>query len=239
MKVDVLVAGVSAAVRPLQKATSTIPIIMAAPVDPVGNGFVMSLAHPGGNTTGLASSADDSAPKQVDLLFTAVPKLSRVGVLVNPLNPSSFAMSARAEAAAKNANLFVISVPARNAEEIESAFATFVSERIQAVIVTADALFFVRREQLARLALRDRIASISPQGEYAKAGGLMSYGESLEEFFRRAASFADKIFKGAKAGDLPIEQPTRFNLTINRRTADALGLAIQPQLYIFADEVIE
>ena len=132
-----------------------------------------------------------------------------------------------------------MSVEARNPQEIEAAFAAFVSERVQAFISAGDALFFAQRRQIAELALKSRLPSMFSQREYAAAGGLMSYGENLSEFFRRAASFVDKIFKGAKPGDLPMEQPTRFNLVINRKTADALGVAIPPQLYIFADEVIE
>jgi putative ABC transport system substrate-binding protein len=128
---------------------------------------------------------------------------------------------------------------ARNQQEIENAFAALARERVQAVMVSPDAFFFGQRQLLADLALRNRLPSVFGQREYAEAGGLMSYGESLEEFFRRAASFVDKIFKGAKPGDLPIEQPTKFHLVINRKTADALGLIIPPQLYIFAEEVIE
>jgi putative ABC transport system substrate-binding protein len=130
-------------------------------------------------------------------------------------------------------------IQARNPQEIEDAFAVLAKQNVAAVMVANDAVFFVQRQQLAQLALSNRVASIFPLREYAAAGGLMSYGESLREFYRRAASFVDKIFKGAKPGELPIEQPTRFNLAINRKTADALGLMIPPQLYIFADEVIE
>jgi putative ABC transport system substrate-binding protein len=212
---------------------------MAYSTDPVGSGFVASLAHPGGNTTGLASSSDDSSPKQLELLATAVPKLSRAAVLLNPGTPTSSAVLKNAEAAAQKAGIVVVSMEARNQQEIENAFAALARERVQAVMVSPDAFFFGQRQLLADLALRNRLPSVFGQREYAEAGGLMSYGESLEEFFRRAASFVDKIFKGAKPGDLPIEQPTKFHLVINRKTADALGLIIPPQLYIFAEEVIE
>jgi putative ABC transport system substrate-binding protein len=133
----------------------------------------------------------------------------------------------------------IVPVEARNPQEIESAFAEFDKQRVQAFIVAGDAVFFTQRRQIADLALRNRLPSMFSQREYAQTGGLMSYGENLSEFFRRAASFVDKIFKGAKPDDLPIEQPTRFNLVINRKTADALGVTIPAQLYIFADEVIE
>jgi putative tryptophan/tyrosine transport system substrate-binding protein len=239
LKVDVIVTGSPLAVRPAQQATTTIPIVMAYSTDPVGNGFVASLARPGGNTTGLAGSSDDSAPKQLELLTTVMPKLSRVAILTNPHNPNSAAVMKSAQSAAEKVGLLVVPVEARSLQEIENAFAALAKQSIAAVMVGLDAVFFVHRQQLAQLALDNRLASMFAGREYAAAGGLMSYGESLREFFRRAAPFVDKIFKGAKPGELPIEQPTRFNLVINRKTADALGLTIPPQLYIFADEVIE
>jgi len=234
-----IVTGSSPAVRPAQQATTTIPIVMGYSTDPVGNGFVASFAHPGGNTTGLAGSADDSSPKQLELLATIVPRLSRVAFLKNPQSPSSLTVMKSAESAAEKAGLLVVPVEARNPQEIDDAFAALAKQIVAAVMVGTDPMFFVQREQIAQLALRNRLASIFQLREFVAAGGLMSYGESLEEFYRRAASFVDKIFKGAKPGDLPIEQPTRFNLVINRKTADAIGLTVPPQLYIFADEVIE
>jgi putative ABC transport system substrate-binding protein len=239
LKVDVIVTGSAAAVRPAQQATTTIPIVMAYSTDPVGNGFVASLARPGGNTTGLAGSSDDSAPKQLELLTTVMPRLSRVAILTNPHNPNSAAVIKSAQSAAEKVGLVVVPVEARSLEEIEDAFAAIAKQSIAAVVVGLDAAFFVHRHQLAQLALDNRLASMFPVRDYAAAGGLMSYGESLRDFYHRAASFVDKIFKGAKPSDLPIEQPTRFKLVINRKTADALGLTIPPQLYIFADEVIE
>ena len=239
LKVDVIVTGSAAAVRPAQQATTTIPIVMAYSTDPVGNDFVASLARPGGNTTGLAGSSDDSAPKQLELLTTVMPRLSRVAILTNPHNPNSAAVIKSAQSAADQVGLVVVPVEARSLEEIEDAFAAIAKQSIAAVVVGLDAAFFVHRQQLAQLALDNRLASMFPVRDYAAAGGLMSYGESLQDFYHRAASFVDKIFKGAKPSDLPIEQPTRFKLVINRKTADALGLTIPPQLYIFADEVIE
>ena len=239
LKVDVIVTGSAAAVRPAQQATTTIPIVMAYSTDPVGNGFVASLARPGGNTTGLAGSSDDSAPKQLELLTTVMPRLPRVAILTNPHNPNSAAVIKSAQSAAEKVGLVVVPVEARSLEEIEDAFAAIAKQSIAAVVVGLDAVFFVHRQQLAQLALDNRLASMFPVRDYAAAGGLMSYGESLRDFYHRAASFVDKIFKGAKPSDLPIEQPTRFKLVINRKTADALGLTIPPQLYIFADEVIE
>jgi putative ABC transport system substrate-binding protein len=239
MNVDVIVTGSSPAVRPAQQATATIPIVMGYSTDPVRSGFVASLAHPGGNTTGLAGSGDDSSPKQLELLATIVPKLSRVAYLTNPQSPTSVTLMKSAQSAAEKAGILLVTVEARNPQEIDDAFAAMAKQDVAAVMVGTDALLFIQRQQIAQLALRNRLASIFQLREYVVAGGLMSYGESLEEFYRRAASFVDKIFKGAKPGDLPIEQPTRFNLVINRKAADEIGLTIPPQLYIFADEVIE
>jgi putative ABC transport system substrate-binding protein len=242
LKVDVILLGATPAVRPTQQATRTIPIVMGYSTDPVGNGFVASLAHPGGNTTGLAGSSDDSTPKQLELLATVVPGLSRVAVLTNPDSPLSSAVIKSARSAAQKANLLVVTAEARNPQQIEDAFAALAKQSVRAVMVGDDAVFYVQRQQLAQLALGNRMASIFSLRAYAVAGGLMSYGDSLREFYRRAASFVDKIFKGAKPGDLPVEQPTQFKLVINRKTAAALGLTIPPQLYelyVFADEVIE
>jgi len=237
--IDVFVLATGAAIRPVQQATSIIPIVMGYSTDPVGNGFVASLARPGGNTTGLASSGDDTSPKQVELLTTIVPNLSRIGFLVNSGNPNSSTVLTSVQAAARLAGLVVVPVEGRNRVEIEGSFARFSDQQVGAIMVGADATLLLQRRRIAELALQNRLPSMFVNREYVEAGGLMSYGENIKEFFRRAATFVDKIFKGAKPGDLPIEQPTKFNLTINRKTADALGLTIPPQLYIFADEVIE
>jgi ABC-type uncharacterized transport system substrate-binding protein len=237
--VDVIVSGVTAALRVLQQATTTIPIVMAYSTDPVGNGLAATLAHPGGNTTGLAGSSDDTSPKQLELLATLVPGLSRVGLLGNPNGSTYSPVLKSAQDAAKKAGLSVAPMEARNPQEIQNAFAAVAKERMRAVMVASDAIFFAQQQRIAELALENRVPTIFSQREYAEAGGLLSYGENLADFFRRAASFVDKILKGAKPGDLPIEQPTKFNLVINRKTADALGISIPASLYIFADEVIE
>ena len=236
---DVIVTGTTAAIRTLQRATTTIPIVLAYSTDPVGNGLVASLARPGGNITGLSGSSEDTSPKQLELVASVVTNVSRIGLLGNPASPVYADVRKSAQTAAQKVGLTLVSVEARNLQEIDRAFADLNNQRVQAFIGAADAVFFTQRQQIAELALRNRLPSMFSQREYAQAGGLMSYGENLSDFFRRAASFVDKIFKGAKPGDLPIEQPTRFNLVINRKTADALGMTIPPQLYIFADEVIE
>jgi putative tryptophan/tyrosine transport system substrate-binding protein len=239
LKVDVIVTGVSAAVPPLKAATSTIPIVMAYSIDPVGNRFVASLAHPGGNITGLASSSDDTAPKQLELLATVVPNTSRIGLLGNPSNTTYPSVLKTAQGAAQKTGLSLVPIEARSPQQIENAFAAFARERVPAVMFAGDAVFFEQRQRIAELALANRLATMFSQREYAVVGGLMSYGENVADFFRRAAPYVDKILKGANPGDLPIDQPTKFNLVINRKTADTLGVTIPPQLYIFADEIIE
>jgi putative ABC transport system substrate-binding protein len=240
LRVDILFTALAAAVRSLQQATHSIPIVFVSISDPVGLGFITSLAHPGGNTTGLAGSFDDTSPKRMQLLLTAAPGLARVGLLQNPDNSSSSLPNLRAaQEAAHQAGLSLILMDARSPEEIDHAFAALGNAGVQAVMVGGDALFFRMRQQIAELALKNHVPSISPQGEYARAGGLMSYGEDLADFYRRGASYVDKIIKGASAGDLPVEQPTRFHLVINLKTAKTLGLSVPPRLVAIADEVIE
>ena len=239
LRIDAFVLGTPAAIRAVQEATRTIPIVMGYSTDPVGNGFVASLAHPGGNTTGLASSGDDTAPKQLDLLATIVPHLHRIGFLANPDNPNYYPVLRNAKSAAQQGGYIVLPAEARTSQEIESAFRTLANERVGAVMAISDALFFANRRQIAELALKHRLASMFVQREYAAAGGLLSYGENLRDFYRRAATFVDKILRGAKPADLPIEQPTRFNLVINLKTAKSLGLDVPDKLLALADEVIE
>jgi len=239
LNVDVIVLGTPAAVHAVQQATSTIPIVMGYSTDPVRNGFVASLARPGGNITGLASSLDETVSKQLELLTTVIPNLSRVGHLSNPDNPTHGAVLPSAQASAKRAGVNLVSVTARNPPEIESSFATLSGERVGAVMVNTDAFFHTQRQRIAEHALRARLATIFPQQEYVEAGGLMAYGERLFDFFRRSAAYVDKIFRGAKPADLPVEQPTQFYLTINLKTANALGLTIPPTLLARVDEVIE
>jgi putative tryptophan/tyrosine transport system substrate-binding protein len=239
LNVDVIVLGTPAAVRAAQQATNSIPIIMGYSTDPVGNGFIASLAHPGGNTTGLASSLDEIISKQLELMVTAVPNLTRIGHLSNPENPNHIPVLTTVQASAQRAGLTLVPFEARNGQEIENAFALFTRERAGAVVVVPDAFFNTQRQQIAKLALSERLPTTFSQREYVAAGGLMGYGEKLFDFFRRAATFVDKIFKGAKPADLPVEQPTRFYLTINLTTAKALGLTIPETLLATADEVIQ
>jgi putative tryptophan/tyrosine transport system substrate-binding protein len=236
LKVDIFLLAASAAIRPVQRAVTTIPIVMGYSTDPVGNAFVASLARPGGNTTGLASSSDDTAPKQLELLKVAVPNVSRLGVLLNPNSPN-YPVLANAQAVAQKASLAVVPVHASSPQEIETAFSTFTREGTQAVLLVPDSVFNEQRRQIAELALAHRLPLMSANREYVEAGGLIGYGENIRDFLRRSATFVVKIFKGAKPADLPIEQPTKFELVINLKTAKTLGLTIPATLIALADEV--
>ena len=239
MNPDLILSTGTPAHHAMQRATRTIPIVAMADADPVGNGLAASLARPGGNITGMSTSAAELAPKLVELLTTALPKLSRIAVLANPGNRAHPPVLPRVEAAARKSGRHVFQVSASSSGDIESAFATMARERADAVLILIDGFFFQQRQQIAELALKRRLASIYPASGYAEAGGLMSYGADIIDNYRRAALFADKILKGAKPGELPFEQPTRFYLEINRKTASALGVKIPQELLMRTDKVIE
>lgn len=239
LKVDVIVSGSSQAISALQTATTTIPIVMATSGDPIGSGFVASLARPGGNITGLSNLFGDISPKQLELLLSMVPKLSRVAVLVNPVNPSNATILKNVQSAAQRVSVKVLPVEARTVQEIENAFAMMTQGKAEAVIVAVDAFFIQQQRPIADLAAIHRLPSVSGNREFTEAGGLMSYGSNLAEQFRRAATYVDKIFKGAKPSDLPVEQSATFEFLINNRTAKALGLIIPQSVLLRADRVIE
>ena len=239
MKVEVIVTAGTPPTQAAQRATSTIPIVTAAVTDPVASGFAASLARPGGNITGLSLIWVDLIPKQLELLKTIKPTLSRVAVLANSSNSSHPAILKSLQTAAQQFGVKVLPVDARTMEDIERGFATMTRERAEAVIIVGDPYFIGQRRQIVELAVKNRIPSIFPFREDVAAGGLMSYGQNLNDFYRRAATYVDKILKGAKPGDLPIEQPTVFELIINRKTAKALGLTISNELLLRADKVIE
>lgn len=238
LKVDVIVAVASAAIGAAQKATTTIPIVMATTGDPVGSGFVKSLARPGGNITGLSNMGGDTGAKLLDFLLTTVPKLSRVAVLVTPTSTTYRAISESVRAGAQNTSVKILIAEARTQEEIEPAFATMAAESAGAVIVGAAPLFAVHRPQIAQLAIKYKMPSIFGNRAYVEAGGLMSYGYKMTENYLRAAHYVDKLFKGAKPGDLPVEQPTTLELVINLKTAKALGITIPQSILVSADDVI-
>jgi putative ABC transport system substrate-binding protein len=239
LNVDVIVSAGTVTTIALQKATSTIPIVMANTLDPVGNGLVKTLARPGGNITGLSSLGGDIGGKHLEMLLSVAPKLSRVAVLLNPGNQSHPLVLKSIQSAALKTSTKILPLEARTAPEIENAFSAMTQGKAGAVIVARDGFFIRQSRQIAELALKNRLPSISERANYAEAGGLMGYGVSQEEQFRRAATYVDKIFKGAKPADLPVEQPTKFELVINRKTAKALGVTIPQPLLIRADKVIE
>jgi putative tryptophan/tyrosine transport system substrate-binding protein len=239
LKVDVIVAMSGAATQAAQQATRTIPIVMSLVNDPVGSGLVPSLAHPGGNVTGTSVISPDLLGKQLQLLKEVVPKVSRVAFLRHPANPASAANLREAEAAARVLGVRLQTLEARNPQEIDSAFAAMTRERAGALLIHADALFGNQRRQIAELATKRRLPSIQLTTEYAEAGGLMAFGPNLLDLERRAATYVDKILKGAKPGDLPVEQPTKFELLINVRTAKAIGLTIPQSLLQRADQIID
>lgn len=239
LKMDVIVADASPSIRAVQKATNTVPIVMGATGDPVGSGFVKSLAQPGGNITGLALMSSDVSAKLLDLLREVVPHLSRVGLLVSPTSSTYRAILDNIQSAAGKVGIEIVSVEARTPLEIESGFAAMVRSRSEAVIVGVTPLFVQQQDQIAELAAKHRLPSISGNRGYAEAGGLMSYGQNIADNFRRAATYVDKILKGAKPGELPVEQPTTFELVVNLKTAKGLSLPIPQSLLLRADEVIK
>jgi len=239
LKVDVIMALGPPAIVAAQKATTTIPIVVVTSVDPVGAGFVKSLARPGGNITGLSNLAGDISSKHLEMLLAVMPKVSRVAVLVNPANPAHAAMLKNLQAAAQKIGIKVLPVQAQTPQEIEGAFSMMSREAVGAVIVALDPFLIQQERQIAELAVKHRLPSIFANREYAEAGGLMSYGQNQLDIYRRAATYVDKILKGAKAADLPIEQPTKLELVINLKTAKALGLTIPQSLLLRADEVIQ
>jgi len=240
LKVDVIVAQSGAATQAAQQATRTIPIVMALVTDPVGIGLVPSLARPGGNVTGTSFMAPDLVGKQLELLKELVPKVSRVALLRHPTNPGSAPYLREAEAAARILGVRLQTLEARNSQEIDSAFAAMTRERAGALLIFPDALFGTQRRQIAELAAKRRLPAIhGGTPEYAEAGGLIAYSPNILDLERRAATYVDKILKGAKPADLPIEQPTKFELVINLKTAKALGLTIPQSLLQRADEIIQ
>ena len=239
LKVDVIVSAGTESTRAAQKATSTIPIVMSIAPDPVGSGLIKSLAQPGGNTTGLTTISSELGPKHLEMLLTMVPKLSRVALLMNPANVATAAALKRVQTATQTMRVKLLPVDARSPQEIESAFSIMIKEKAGAIIVMQDGVLNNQIRQIAELAAKNRLPSIFQRREYVEAGGLMSYGANQADLFRRAATYVDKILKGAKPADLPVEQPTKFELFINGKTAKALGLKIPQSLLISAEKVIE
>lgn len=238
-QVDVIVVAGAPTVAAAQKATTRIPIVIATAGDPVGSGFVKSLARPGGNITGLSDVASDMGFKLLDTLLSAVPGLTHVAVLLNPGNASHATFLTSIHEGARTVGAKILRLEARSEREIESAFSTMAKENVRGVIALADALFNSRQHQIAELAAKHRLPCISGFRQYVHAGGLMSYGPDFADNARRAAAYVDKIFKGAKPGDLPVEQSTRFELAVNLKTAKTLGIVIPGSVLVRADEVVQ
>ena len=239
LKVDVIVAGATQPVHAAQRATTTIPIVMTNHSDPVGSGLVASLARPGGNITGLTSITQELTAKRLELLKEAVPGVVRVAVLWNPTNQTHPGMLSDTEAAARALGVKLEIVEARNPDQFDSVFSAMSKARAEALLVLSDVTFWFHRTRIAELAAKSRLPATFGQREHVEAGGLMSYGPDLRDNYRRAATYVDKILKGAKPADLPVEQPTRFELLINLKTARALGLTIPQSILIRADQVIQ
>ncbi|MBI3527055.1 MAG: ABC transporter substrate-binding protein [Betaproteobacteria bacterium] len=237
-RVDVIVVGSTAAAQVAKRATSTIPIVLAIVADPIARGLVASFAHPDGNITGLSAMTEDLSAKRLQLLKEAIPRVARVAVLWNPDAPWHAKVIEQLKAAAPSLSIKLNFVPARTPEEFDAAFSAMRQAHAQALYVIEDAFFFGNRMTLLKLASKARLPIIYWVKEFAEGGGLMSYGASYGDLMRRSAGYVDKILKGAKPGDLPIEQPTKFELVVNLKTAKALGITIPQSILVRADEVI-
>ncbi len=239
LKVDVIVAAGTTAISPAKRATSTIPIVMAYSADPVSTGLVASLSHPGGNVTGLTEISPDLAGKRLELIREVVPRVTRVAVLWDGSRPANIDVLQEIELAARAFGVQLQSLEVRSANEVEGAFRAATQERASALIVPSGFLTTVQGSQIAALAIRSRLPSIWETSNYVDRGGLMSYGPSLLDLHRRAATYVDKIVKGRKPADLPVEQPTKFELVVNLKTAKQIGLTIPPNVLVRADKVIK
>jgi putative ABC transport system substrate-binding protein len=239
LKADVIVADVTPAIQAAMRGTSTVPIVMAIAADPVGSGLVPSLAHPRGNVTGLSLMLPEISAKRLQLLKEVLPRVSRVAVLWHPDIPWHTPMLKAIDAALPSLGLQALPIAVRGPDEFEEAFSTMTKGQVGALFVGDNPAYLIHRDRLLALAGKHRLPTLFGHREFVPAGGLMSYGPSLADLFRRAAGYVDKIRKGAKPADLPVDQPSNFELVINLKTAKALGLTIPPSLLQRADQVIE
>jgi putative ABC transport system substrate-binding protein len=239
-KVDLIFAPVSTFVEPARQATKTIPIVFANHADPIGVGHVESLAHPGGNITGLSMLLTELAAKELEILHEAIPQATRIGVLWNPTTPSHRPALQSVQAAAERLGVRLNPVPTRAVEDFDGAFAALISENASTLLVLASPMSYSDRGmRLAQLAVKHRLPAMFGFKENVQAGGLMSYSADILDLYRRSAVYIDKILKGEKAADLPVEQASKYELVINLKTAKTLGIEIPPMLLARADEVIE
>jgi putative tryptophan/tyrosine transport system substrate-binding protein len=235
---EVIVVGSGAAALAAKQATSTIPIVGIF-ADPVGAGLVASFPHPGGNVTGLSPMQEDTVAKELELLKTAAPQAERIAVLFDPTNPAHAGAMRTVRQAGQTVHTEIVSIEARAQDEIDGAFSAMTGEHADALVVLGGPLVMNQRRRIAELAASHKLPAIYYERELVMAGGLMSYGADLKDIYRRAAIYVDKILKGANPADLPVEQPTKFELVVNLKTAQALGLTIPPSILARADEVIE
>ena len=239
LRPDVIVASGTQATQAVKRATASIPIVMAMSGDAVGTGLVASLGRPGGNVTGLSIASPELSGKRLELLKEVVPKLANVAVMWNPTDPPRLRDFAELHGASKALRITVTSAEVRTAADFDAAFAVVTAAHPQALLVLPDPLIYPPGQRIVEFAARSRLPAMYGQTGFVEAGGLMSYGPSFVESFRRAAYYVDRILKGAKPGDLPIEQPTKFELVINARTAKALGITLPPSMLLRADRVID
>jgi putative tryptophan/tyrosine transport system substrate-binding protein len=239
LKVDVIVTGGPTATRTAKETTNTVPIVMSQDSDPVGNGFVASLARPGGNITGLATLSPELSGKRLELLKEIVPKLNRVAVLGTSTNPGNAQGLKETELAAKAFRVQLQYLDVRDPKDIEIAFREASREQADAVLVLGGPVVLPQRTKVAELAVKNRLPAIYNRPEFVEAGGLVSYSASYTDMSRRAATYVDKILKGAKPADLPVEQPTKFEFIINLKAAKQIGLTIPPNVLARADKVIK
>jgi putative ABC transport system substrate-binding protein len=239
MNVDVILAMSSTEVEPARQATQTIPIVFAVHADPVGLGHVASLARPGGNITGLTIILTDLVAKQLEILKEAVPQATRIGVLFSPTAPSHRPALQAVETAGARLGVQLVMVPVRTGEDFEGAFSTMSREQVGSFLVVSAPLTISHRARLAELALEHRLPGMVGSKENVEAGGLMNYGADFNDMFRRVATYIDKILKGAKPADLPVEQASKYELVINLKTAKAIGLTVSEAFLLRADKVIE
>jgi putative ABC transport system substrate-binding protein len=239
LKVDVIVAPANQNVRVAQQTSRTIPIVMAGSSNPVEYGLVASLARPGGNVTGLSMVGERMVGKQLELLKETIPGAARAALLGSPTNARFADWVREAKDAARTLGVDLVSVEARRPDDFARAFAVMTKERVRGVIVSGDGMYLLHTGRIAALAAKHRLPTIYGVREFVDAGGLMTYSASMRESFRRAATYVDKIFKGAKPGDLPVEQADKFDLIINVKAAKALGLTIPPPVLVRATEVIQ
>ena len=238
LKVDIIVTAGPAVTRPVKDATSVIPIVMAQDTDPVGSGFVSSLARPGGNITGLAALAPEMAGKQLELMKEIMPKLSRVAIIGNSTVPGDAVALRQTVLAAGAYQIYLSYLDVQDARDIESMIRTAAKGRADALMVLGNPILNAHRDQIVTLAVRHRIAATYARPEYIDVGGLMYYGTSYADLFRRAATYVDNILKGAKPADLPVEQPTKFEFIINLKAAKQIGLTIPQNVLARADKVL-